>query len=188
VSLLVAVASGIAGFALYGATTGTQAVASSGTISNLTVTAVADPGGRAPLYPGGTGEVVVRIANPDPYPVTVTAVGLPGDEANATGYTTRALTTPQAGCAADTPSAVTWNVPTAPGGSRRVLAGALTVGAAGTAEDPLTVVIDDAAVMGADAPSACAGAFFSMPALTGVTASVTSAPPTKSPATDTWAR
>ncbi len=185
-SLLVAVVAGIAGLALYGATTGADAVASGRTVSNLKITAVADPGARAPLYPGGTGDVVVRIANPDPYPVTVTAIGLAGDSAYAAGYTTGALTTPQPGCAADTPSGVTWNVPTVSGESRHALDGALTVGAAGTVDDPLTVVFDHGAVMSADAPPACAGAFFSMPALTGVTASVTTAPATESPATDAW--
>ena len=66
--------------------------------------------GRVPaagnvLYPGGSGDVVLTISNPNPYPVTVTAVNLPTNTTYATGYTTSALTTTQA--AASLPPRVT---------------------------------------------------------------------------------
>jgi hypothetical protein len=40
---------------------------------------------------------VVSIANANPYPVTITAVQLPTNTTYATGYTSSALTTTQAG-------------------------------------------------------------------------------------------
>ncbi|MGO8871223.1 MAG: hypothetical protein ACLQPH_07435 [Acidimicrobiales bacterium] len=53
---------------------GSSAEGQSATTSNLTITAVASPSPSDLLYPGGTGDAVVTISNPNPYPVTITAV------------------------------------------------------------------------------------------------------------------
>ena len=58
---------------------------------------MASPAATNLLYPGGNGDVVVTISNPNPYPVTITAVQLPTNTTYATGYTTSALTTTVAG-------------------------------------------------------------------------------------------
>ena len=124
---VVSIACGIllAGVAAYTATNwvvglngGSSGEGQSGTISNLTISAVATPSATNLLYPGGTGDVVVTISNPNPYPVTITAVQLPTNTTYATGYTTSALTTTQTGCLATTPSDVIWNFSTATSGSR----------------------------------------------------------------------
>ena len=38
----------------------------------------------AALYPGGTGDVLIRFSNPNPYPVTVTGVSVTGTNAGVT--------------------------------------------------------------------------------------------------------
>jgi hypothetical protein len=106
---------------------GSSGEGQSGTISNVTITAVAAPSATNLLYPGGTGDVVVTISNPNAYPVTITAVQLPTNTTYATGYTTSALTTTQAGCLAATPSDVIWNFSTATSGSSHTLTTPLTV-------------------------------------------------------------
>ena len=68
------------------------------TIANLSITAVASPAPSNVLFPGGTGDVVVTIANTNSYPVTITAVNLPANTVQAGGFTTSALTTAQTGC------------------------------------------------------------------------------------------
>ena len=70
---------------------GSSGEGQSATISNLTITAVASPAASNVLFPGGSGDVVVSIANPNPYPVTITAIQLPTNTTYATGYTTSAL-------------------------------------------------------------------------------------------------
>ena len=85
--------------------------------------------------------MVVTIANPNPFPVTMTAVQLPTNVTYATGYTTSALTTTQTGCLAATPSAVTWNNSTATSGSSHTLTTALTAGASGQSNNPLVVTL-----------------------------------------------
>ena len=62
-----------------GLNAGSSGEGQSATIANLTITAVASPAPGNLLYPGGTGDVVVTIANPNPYPVTITAVQLPAN-------------------------------------------------------------------------------------------------------------
>ena len=122
------------------------------------------------LDPGDSGDVVVSIANANPYPVTITAVQLPTNTTYATGYTSSALTTTQTGCLSTTPSDVTWNFSTTTSGSSHTLTTPLTVAASGQADNPLDVTLSDDAFMGSSAPLACANTFFSMPALTGITA------------------
>ena len=183
----------LAGVGAYAATnwvvglnSGSSGEGQSAAISNLTISAVASPSATNLMYPGGTGDVVVTISNPNPYPVTITAVQLPTNATYATGYTSSALTTTQTGCLAATPSQVTWNFSTATSGSSHTLTTALTVGASGQANNPLAVTLTNDASMGTTAPAACASTYFSMPSLTGVTATGGAATSTTTPATDSW--
>ena len=183
----------LAGVGAYAATNwvvglngGSSGEGQSGTISNVTITAVAVPSATNLLYPGGTGDVVVTISNPNPYPVTITAVQLPTNTTYATGYTTSALTTTQAGCLAATPSDVIWNFSTATSGSTHTLTTPLTVGASGQANNPLAVTLTNDASMTVASPAACAATYFSLPSLTGITATGGAATSTTTPATDAW--
>jgi hypothetical protein len=183
----------LAGGAAFGATNwivglgaGSSGAGQSANISNLSISAVASPAPTNLLYPGGTGDVVVTISNPNPYPVTITALQLPTSTTYATGYTTSALTTTQTGCLASTPSDVIWNYSTATSGSSHTLTSAVTVGASGQANNPLVVTFTNDASMTAAAPAACANTYFSMPSLTGVTATGGSATSTTTPSTDSW--
>jgi hypothetical protein len=165
---------------------GSSGEGQSATIANLTISAVASPAATNLLYPGGNGDVVVTISNPNPYPVTITAVQLPTNLTYAAGFTTSALATPQAGCLASTPSDVIWNFSTGSSGSSHNLTSGLTVAASGQANNPLAVTFTNDASMTTAAPLACANTFFSMPSLTGITASGGAATATTSPATDAW--
>jgi hypothetical protein len=183
----------LAGVGAYAATNwvvglnaGSSGEGQSATIANLSITAVASPAASNLLYPGGTGDVVVTIANPNPYPVTITAVQLPTNTTYATGYTTSALTTTNPSCLNTTPSAVTWNFSTATSGSSHTLTTPLTVGASGQANNPLVVTLTNDASMGATTPAACANTYFSLPSLIGVTATGGAATSTTTPATDAW--
>ena len=169
-----------------GLNAGSSGQGQSATISNLSITAVASPAPANLLYPGGTGDVVVTIANPNPYPVTITAVQLPANTVYATGYTTSALTTTQTGCLAATPSGVTWNFATGTSGTTHTLTSALTVGASGQSNNPLVVTLTNDASMASTTPAACANTYFSLPSFTGVTATGGAATSTTSPATDAW--
>jgi len=169
-----------------GLNSGSSGEGQSAAISNLTITAVASPAATNLMYPGGSGDVVVTISNPNPFPVTITAVQLPTNSTYATGYTTSALTTTQTGCLAATPSGVTWNYSTATSGSSHTLTTAVTVGASGQANNPLAVTFTNDASMATTSPAACAATYFSMPSLTGVTATGGAATSTTTPATDSW--
>jgi hypothetical protein len=184
------VLAGVAAYAatnwVVGLTTNSSGAAQSATISNVTISAVSSPAANL-LYPGGTGDVVVTIANANPYPVTITALQLPTSSTFATGYTTSGLTTTQTGCLASTPSDVTWNFSTTTSGSSHTLTTALTVAASGKANDPLVVTLTNGAAMASSTPLACANTYFSMPALTGITATGGgTGTATTSPATDGW--
>jgi hypothetical protein len=183
----------LAGVGAYAATnwvvglnSGSSGEGQSASISNLTISAVASPSATNLMYPGGTGDVVVTISNPNPYPVTITAVQLPTNATYATGYTSSALTTTQTGCLAATPSQVTWNFSTATSGTSHTLTTPLTVGASGQSNNPLAVTLTSDASMGTTTPAACANTYFSMPSLTGVTATGGAATSTTTPATDSW--
>jgi hypothetical protein len=158
----------------------------SGSVSNISITAVASPGPGNLLYPGGSGDVVVSISNPNPFPVTITAVQLPTDTTYATGYTTSGLTTTQTGCVAATPSGVTWSYATGSSGSSHTLTTPLVVAASGQPDNPLAVTLTNDASMALSAPAACEDTYFSMPSLTGVSATVGGGTATTSPATDSW--
>jgi hypothetical protein len=165
---------------------GSSGEAQSGTVNNLTITAIATPAATNLLFPGGSGDVVVTISNPNPFPVTLTAVNLPTNATYAGGFSNSALTTAQAGCAAATPSGVVWNFSTGTSGSSHTLTTPLTIGATGNANNPLTVTLTNDALMALTAPSACQGTFFSMPALIGISATAGGTPVTTTPIADAW--
>jgi hypothetical protein len=169
-----------------GLAVGSSGEGQSASVANLTVSAVASPAATNLLYPGGTGDVVLTISNPNPYPVTVTGVNLPTNVTYATGYTTSALTTTQTGCIAATPSDVIWNFSTASSGSAHTLTSPVTVGPSGNANNPLTITLTNDASMTAAAPAACENTYFSMPSLTAISASGGAATVTTSPVVDGW--
>jgi hypothetical protein len=155
------------------------------TIANLTISATASPSPSNVLYPGTTGDVVITISNPNAYPVTITAFGLPANTSYAAGYTNSALTAANAGCTSAN-SLVAWNFATGVSGTSHTLSTPVTVGASGQANNPLVVTLTSDAVMGGATPSACAGLYFSMPSFTGVTATGGAGTSTTSPATSGW--
>ena len=164
---------------------GSSGEGQSANVANLTITAVASPAASNLLYPGGNGDAVVTIANSNPYPVTITAVQLPTNTTYAGGFTTSALSTAQTGCSTTT-SDVIWNYSSTTSGSSHTLTTPLTVGASGTANNPLVVTLTNDASMTTAAPAACVNTYFSMPSLTGVTATGGSGTSTTTPATDAW--
>jgi hypothetical protein len=171
---------------IVGLSGGSSAESQAASVSNISVTAVASPSASNLLYPGGSGDVVVSISNPNSFPVTITSVNLPTSTTYATGYTSSALTTTQTGCLAATPSGVSWNFATSTSGSSHTLTTPLTVAPTGQANNPLLVTFTNAATMASSAPAACQSTYFSMPSLTGVSASGGAATVTTSPATDSW--
>ena len=164
-----------------GLSAGSTAESQSANIANLTITAVASPAATNLLFPGGNGDVVATIANPNPYPVTITSVDLPANTSPyAVGYTSSGLGTAN-GCTAAN-SDVTWNYSTGVSGTVHALTSALTVAASGS----LVVTFTNDASMALAAPAACASTYFSMPSLTGVAATGGAVTATTSPATDAW--
>jgi hypothetical protein len=164
-----------------GLNSGSAAESQSATIANLTISAVASPSATNLLFPGGNGDVVATITNPNGYPVTITGVDLPTNVTYAGGFTSSTLGTAQTGCSSTT-SDVIWNYSTATTGSVHTLSTALTVAGNGS----LTVTFTNDASMTVAAPAACAATYFSMPSLTGVVATGGAATATVSPATDAW--
>jgi hypothetical protein len=169
-----------------GVNAGSSGEGQSAAVSNLTITAVASPAAGNLLYPGGTGDAVITISNPNPFPVTITAVQLPTNVTYANGYTTSALSVTQTGCIASTPSGVTWSFATGSSGTSHTLTTPLTVGASGASNNPLAVTLTNDASMATTTPAACANTYFSMPSLTGVSATSGTGSSTTSPATDAW--
>jgi hypothetical protein len=168
-----------------GLNAGSSGEAQSASVQNLTFTAVASPAAVNILSPGGTGDVVLTIANPNPFPVTVTGVNLPTNLTYAGGFTTSGLGTGQTGCSTST-SLVSWTFATGSSGSAHTLTTALTVGPSGNANNPLTVTLTNDAAMALTAPAACEATFFSMPSLTGIAASGGAATVTATPVTGSW--
>jgi hypothetical protein len=165
--------------------TGSSGEAQSSTVGNLTITAVATPSPTNLLYPGTTGDVVLTITNPNSFPVSLSALNLPTNTTYAGGFSNSGLTTAQTGCTTAT-SYVLWNFATATSGSSHTLTSTLTIGASGNANNPLTVTLTNDASMTTNSPAACENTYFSMPSLTGVTASATTGTATTSPVTDGW--
>jgi hypothetical protein len=170
---------------LVGLNAGSSGEGQSAAVQNLTITAIAVPAATNQLFPGGTGDVVLTITNPNPYPVTLTGVNLPTNATYAGGFTTSALSTAQGGCTTVT-SLVAWNFATGVSGSAHALTSALIVGASGNANNPLTVTLTSDALMGAAAPAACENTFFSMPSLIGIAATGGVATATNTPVVDAW--
>ncbi|HEV2427322.1 MAG TPA: hypothetical protein VGS61_03770 [Acidimicrobiales bacterium] len=168
-----------------GLNSGSSGEGQSATVANLTVSAVATPAAGNLLYPGGNGDVVLTISNPNSFPVTVTGVSLPANTSYAAGYTTNALSIAQTGCSATT-SLVSWNYATGTSGTAHTFTSAVTVAATGQANNPLTVTLTDDASMALTSPAACENTFFSMPSLTAIAATGGAATVTTSPATDAW--
>lgn len=166
---------------IVGLNSGSSGEGQSPAITNVTISAVASPTATNLLYPGGTGDVVATITNPNAAPVTVTAVDLPANTAFASGYQDSALTSPQTGCSSTT-SDVTWNFATSTSGTAHTLTTPLVVGPNAT----LTVTFTNDAVMTTSAPAACEATYFSMPSLTGIAAYAGAATATTSPAVDSW--
>jgi hypothetical protein len=164
-ALLVGGASYAVSLWVVGLGAGSNGQAQSAGVSNLTITAVTAPAPTNLLYPGASGDVVAKIANPNSFPVTITAVSLPANTSFAGGFSDPGLTTPQAGCTT-TLSNVGWTFATGTGGSTHTLTTPITVAAAGN----LTMTFTNAASMGMTAPAACESTYFSMPSLTGVVA------------------
>jgi hypothetical protein len=165
---------------------GSSGMGQSASITNLQITAIASPAAGNLLYPGGTGDVVIKITNPNPFPVTITAVQLPTNTTYADGFTTNALSVSQTGCTSGTPSGVTWSFATGSSGTSHTLTTPLTVAANGQSNSPLSVTLTNDASMALTSPAACVATFFSMPSFTGVTATGGAASATTSPATDSW--
>jgi hypothetical protein len=169
-----------------GLTASSSGEGQSATIANLTITAVATPAPGNVLFPGGAGDVVVTISNPNAYPVNITAVNLPASTTQAGGFSNSALTTAQTGCSTTT-SGVSWAFATTTSGTSHSLpVGGITVGASGAANNPLVVTLNNDALMSTTSPAACANTFFSMPAFTGITATGGAATSTTTPATSGW--
>src|SRR5580658_10112833 len=144
---------------------GSSGEAQSGTVSNITVTAIASPAATNLLYPGGNGDVVVSITNPNPVAVTVTAVDLPTNLTYAAGYTTSNVGGAANSCTAAV-SLVGWNYATATSGTVHTLTTPIVVGASNSAS-PLVITLTNDATMGATSPALCESTWFSMPSLTG---------------------
>lgn len=160
---------------------GSHGQAQSATVSNLTITAVAAPSPANLLYPGGNGDVVAQITNPNAFPVTLTAVNLPTNTTYAAGFSDSGLSSAQSGCDS-TASLVSWRFATGSSGSSHTLTSPITVDASSN----LTVTFTNAATMGLSAPAACENTFFQMPSLTGVAATGGAATPSTGPLTDSW--
>jgi hypothetical protein len=165
---------------LVGLANNSSGQAQSATVSNLSIDAVASPSPNNLLYPGATGDVVVKITNPNEFPVTITAVDLPADSTYASGFSDSVLSTPQTGCESAA-SHVSWTGATASSGSAHTLDNAIVVDASSNT----TVTFTNAATMELSAPAACEATYFAMPSFTGVSASGGSGTATTF-ATDSW--
>jgi hypothetical protein len=170
---------------LVGLNGGSSGQGQAATVANISIAATASPAPASPLYPGNTGDVVISITNSNPFPVTITAVNLPTSSTYASGYTNSALTSASGTCTSST-SLVAWNYATGVSGTSHTLTTPLTVAPSGQANNPLVVTLTGVATMGTASPNGCASLYFSMPSLTGITATVGSGAATTSPATSGW--
>jgi hypothetical protein len=71
---LIACALAAGAYAYFASTGSGQASASTGSLQPVTVTALAGATPASSLLPGGTGDVVLRVNNPNSYAVTLTSV------------------------------------------------------------------------------------------------------------------
>lgn len=165
---------------------GSSGQAKGAVVTNITITAVASPSPTNVLYPHGTGDVVLKITNPNHFPVTISALKVPSTTTYAAGYGTSGLGSSVSACGASASgSDVYWHYSTSSTSTTHTLSSPLTVAASGNSGDPLTVTLTGGASMGTGASATCEGKYFKMPSLKGVTAygggNVT---PNSSPATD----
>ncbi len=152
-------------------------------VRDLTISAAASPSTSNVLYPGSDGDVVLTITNPNRVPATATGMSPPPNTTYASGYTSSALSTAQAGCSLTT-SDVTWNFSTAASYSAYTLTIPLLASARGT----LTVTRTNEASTTTSAPTASENAYFSMPSLTSIAATAGAGTATASSVTDGWTR
>lgn len=160
---------------------GSHGQAQSATVSNIAINAVASPSPSNLLFPGGNGDVVAQISNPNSFPVTLTAVNLPTNTTYAAGFSDSGLSSAQSGCDSTT-SLVSWRFATGSSGSSHTLTTAITV----DANSNLTVTFTSDATMASSAPAACENTYFQMPSMTGVAATGGAATPSSGPLTDSW--
>lgn len=141
-ALLVGAMAAVAGGAAYGfwSTTGTgSAVATTGTLEVVTIeAATAADVGASKLQPGGTADVVVKVANPNTYAVKVTSIAL----------TTGGVITGSGGTSTCATTGVTFTPPAV---------------VADIAPGPQTIVLPGAASMSTASDSGCQGATFQIP-------------------------
>ncbi len=156
--------------------------------SNLSVTSAPVAPGSRDLAPGSAGDVWIQIANPNAFPVEITAVTLPSTSAHASGHPIGSPRGARASCSGGAPSGVTWRGAMPAVASVHLLARPLVVGPSGSSDEPLIVKLADAAAMDANAPAACESTVFDMPALAGLTTTRPILPVTPSPTMDRWGR
>jgi len=161
----------------------------SASVTGLIISATATPTPTNLLYPSGSGDVVLQVTNPNPFPVTLSALKLPANTVFGGGYSTSALSSAKTGCSTTsgaTGTQVIWTGATATSGTTHPLATPLKVAAANTAS-PLKVTLTNEATMGVTSPTACQATYFKMPSLIGVTATVSiTGSPTTGPTTDSY--
>jgi hypothetical protein len=150
--------------------------------ATVAITAAHIPGIHG-IYPGGTGDVVVAIANRNDVAVRVTVVDLPPSTTYAAGYTTSTHTVPRTGCSSAT-SGVAWTRSVSGRSSLVPLATPLVIGAHQSA----TVTMTNGANMRISAPAACEATYFAMPELIGIGARTDAHARTSTPAVDSWVR
>jgi hypothetical protein len=158
-----------------------KASAEPSSVSDLSITAVSSPAATNQLYPGGAGDVIAVVVNPNSFEVAISALQLPSATTFATGYTDPGLTRVKPDCDSSD-SQVGWRFAEPGSGVSHPLNSPLAV-AAGSS---LTVVFSDGAVMAQSAPAVCEATYFKMPSLIGITASASSLPVTSGTAIDGW--
>ena len=137
------------------------------------------PVSSVPLFPGGAGDVMIRITNLNARETTITGLLLPSSDDFAPGFTTSALVDAKAGCSAAN-SGVIWEGATPNSGTSDALVWPVVV----RARSSLVATLTDAAFMELTAPPDCEGSYFAMPSPTGVTGFVGGGVPTPSPTSD----
>ena len=131
----------VVGGATYGAwvVTGSgNAYAKASATQNITL-ADASASTTAQLYPGGTGDVILKVSNPNAFPVTITDVVSAGSPTSDKG----------AGCTAATGVSLT---------AQHSLSAVVAANAVGT-----VVTLTGAAAMAGTSDTSCQGAIFTLP-------------------------
>jgi predicted phage tail protein len=146
-AIIVSIGSGTAyGYFTASASAHGTGQASTGTMATVTIAATAGTPGT-PLLPGGTGDVTLKITNPNSFSVSLVSV---------TGSGTVTADGLHPGC---TTTGVTFNAPSPSGPTLPI-----SIAASSTQQ----IDIPGAASMSAASVSACQGATFSIPVTIGV--------------------